>query len=858
MDCPHLMEHAELETGQSRRSPGDEPIPGYRLLALLGRGGFGEVWKCEAPGRLCKAIKFVYGNLQGLEGASAEEELRAIGHVKDIRHPFMLSMERVEIIDGELLIVTELADKSLHDVFAAYQQAGAAGIPRDELLAYLREAAEALDLLNIQYGLQHLDIKPQNLFLVSSHVKVADFGLVSSLGGRPGEGAVSLSAITPLYAPPEVFRGSLSAHCDQYSLAIVYQELLTGKPPFRGENLRQLLLQHTTAEPNLKSLPAPDRPVVAKALCKDPDGRFSTCTDFVLALATSHGSPTSLAQAGADSFGMDGFSRTAAQGERKLGSSSSIGRSETFLPGYRFLECIGCSPQAEIWIALAPGDKARQVKFLFGLNSTDKNREAEAIAWLNALSYPTLAYLKLIPLGPARLVVVTDWAELSLWKRYQQCQSQGLTGIPRVELLGRLRTAAETLDYLYEQHAIQHLGLNPRNLLLNGEALAIEGFGLMQVLYLPAGQPIPQAQKSYSAPELLRGNLSRACDQYSLALIYFDLVCGAGPRRSEGKPLLVAKRDLSLLPEPERGIVSRALCEDAHKRWPSATEFIRALQEAGAAPVKSTVNPASGETAGTANAAGAGEGLSPDEIISGLVATALKPNSAAPAVDNEAMACAGEFLLRKFSAPLPLGTARQRLEEFAQQCGAQVIRQDEEDLVLHIIRPRSFWQQCLGRQPGLELRIHLARPRLPAATPIEVTLQIATFDCRRKHGAQLLKELGLLLLESVRTALQVTAERRIEDRLVWQQTLPVRSILGDGTLGEVIDCKGKDISVNGIGFYLPRPLPTTLVSIDVPTNSEPSTLTVQANIVRVQRCGNGWYEVGALFLKKTEDQSVPA
>ena len=94
----------------------------------------------------------------------------------------------------------------------------------------------------------------------------------------------------------------------------------------------------------------------------------------------------------------------------------------------------------------------------------------------------------------------------------------------------------------------------------------------------------------------------------------------------------------------------------------------------------------------------------------------------------------------------------------------------------------------------------------------------------------------------------------MEERLVWQQTLPVRCILADGTLGEVIDCKGKDISANGIGFFLPRPLPTTLVSIDVPTDGDPSSVTVQANIVRVQRCGNGWYEVGALFLKKNEDQ----
>src|SRR2546421_3059817 len=226
------------------RQPNAEPIPGYRLIEPLGHGGFGEVWKCEAPGGLYKAIKFVYGNLNSLdsEGVRAEQELNALQRIKEVRHPFVLSTERIEVVEGELVIVMELADRSLHDYYGECQGSGLVGIPRDVLLRFIRDAAEALDHMNEKHNLQHLDIKPRNLFLISDRVKVADFGLVKHLERQSSSGV--LGGVTPLYAPPETFSGKISAHSDQYSLGIVYQELLTGHRPFDGKNIRQLAQQH--------------------------------------------------------------------------------------------------------------------------------------------------------------------------------------------------------------------------------------------------------------------------------------------------------------------------------------------------------------------------------------------------------------------------------------------------------------------------------------------------------------------------------------------------------------------------------------------------------------------------------------
>lgn len=268
-----------------RIEPQAEPIPGYKLIERLGAGGFGEVWKAEAPGGLLKAIKFVHGDLNALddsEGARAGQELKAMDRVRKVRHAYILSIERFEIIEGQLIIVTELADRTLWDRFRECNRDGMRGIPREELICYISEVAEALDFMNEEYDLQHLDIKPQNLFLVHKHVKVADFGLAKDLGGKAA--ATVTGGVTPVYAAPETFDGWLSRFSDQYSLAIVYQELLTGKRPFSGGSMRQLVMQHLQANPDLSDLPSCDQAVIARALAKDPEARFPRCVEFIKAL----------------------------------------------------------------------------------------------------------------------------------------------------------------------------------------------------------------------------------------------------------------------------------------------------------------------------------------------------------------------------------------------------------------------------------------------------------------------------------------------------------------------------------------------------------------------------------------------
>lgn len=276
-----------------------EPIPGYKLLDRLGAGGFGEVWKAEAPGGIFKAIKIIHGDLRSKDSdlvRYAEQELKALKRVKQVRHPYLLALDRYDIVDGRLMIVMELADCNLWDRFRECRDNNLPGIPRDELLEYMWETAEVLDLFNDQFQLQHLDIKPQNLFLLYNHVKVADFGQVKDLQGLMAQ---VTGGITPVYAAPETFDGIITRFCDQYSLACVYQELLTGVRPFDGSSMSQLLMQHLNLPPNLAPSPSGDRAALSRALAKRPEERWPNVSSFVKCLRGKSASSERVAVPGA-------------------------------------------------------------------------------------------------------------------------------------------------------------------------------------------------------------------------------------------------------------------------------------------------------------------------------------------------------------------------------------------------------------------------------------------------------------------------------------------------------------------------------------------------------------------------------
>lgn len=254
-------------------------IPGYRWVRCVGQGGSGVVYEATAPGGFAKAIKIVPIDANN---PLSEREREGLMLIRAIRHPYLLSIDRLDVDHDHLTIIMELADNNLRGEFNRHTQGGASGLPRDYLLRVLDETAEVLDLLNNTYKVQHLDVKPENLFLIAGHVKLGDFGLLRNI--ESGVVEQRLNAISPAYASPELFDGTVSRASDQYSLAVVYMEMLTGRQPYTAIELRQSAMQRLVRPPDLHPLPECDRPIIERALSRNPGDRFDLCRSLVDAL----------------------------------------------------------------------------------------------------------------------------------------------------------------------------------------------------------------------------------------------------------------------------------------------------------------------------------------------------------------------------------------------------------------------------------------------------------------------------------------------------------------------------------------------------------------------------------------------
>ncbi|HVP69424.1 MAG TPA: serine/threonine-protein kinase [Anaeromyxobacteraceae bacterium] len=297
--CPKCG--TDLRPAEDRVHPASQAWVGrviadrYRLIALLGEGGMGSVFKAEHV-RMGKAlaVKLLRGAFARDPAAVARFRSEA-QIVSRLSHPHTIAVfdfGEIEGDDGGFYLAMEyVPGKDLSAVMREQRrlpEARALHIA-DQLLGSLGEAHEA--------GIVHRDIKPANVMLMPTRtegdfVKVLDFGIAKlrDAGGDRGDTSAGAIIGTPNYLSPEQARGEeLDARADLYSVGAVLYELVSGRPPFMAPNPMAVVSAHLTQAPTPIGEMAPGvsagfAAVVHKALSKKPEDRFQTADDMRVAL----------------------------------------------------------------------------------------------------------------------------------------------------------------------------------------------------------------------------------------------------------------------------------------------------------------------------------------------------------------------------------------------------------------------------------------------------------------------------------------------------------------------------------------------------------------------------------------------
>ena len=251
----------------------------YQVVEEIGRGGMAVVYKAYHPalGRYV-AIKVLPRELS-FDASFVERFQREARAAGSLNHPHIVIVHDVGQIDDAHFIVMEYVDGP--SVTELLKRHGA--LPPKRAAAITAQIASALDYAH-GHGFVHRDIKPGNILVTADgNAKLTDFGIV-----RPSEGTrlTQTGSLlgTPAYMSPEQARGAgIGPATDIYSLGIVTYELLSGRVPFTGGTVA-VLHAHLHEPPDLAVLPEVVRPVVGKALAKDPQGRYPTAGAFAAAL----------------------------------------------------------------------------------------------------------------------------------------------------------------------------------------------------------------------------------------------------------------------------------------------------------------------------------------------------------------------------------------------------------------------------------------------------------------------------------------------------------------------------------------------------------------------------------------------
>jgi tetratricopeptide (TPR) repeat protein/tRNA A-37 threonylcarbamoyl transferase component Bud32 len=282
-DTPPPTKMMPLVGAPTEPGPGPGAPAGYELMAELGRGGMGVVYKArhQRLNRLVALKMILAGTYAGPRDlARLRSEAEAVAR---LQHPNITQIYAIEEHDGQPFLALELVDGvGLHQHLGRERFSFARAAVLAETLARAVHYAH-------QRGVVHRDLKPSNVLIAADGTpKITDFGLAKLLDTQSGPTATEGLLGTPNYMAPEQARGrgkEVGPAADIYSLGAILYELLTGRPPFRGGTVLETLDQVRAQEPRAphrlrRGLPRDLETICLKCLDKEPARRYRRAEDL--------------------------------------------------------------------------------------------------------------------------------------------------------------------------------------------------------------------------------------------------------------------------------------------------------------------------------------------------------------------------------------------------------------------------------------------------------------------------------------------------------------------------------------------------------------------------------------------------
>jgi serine/threonine-protein kinase len=267
-------------------------LAGYRIEEVIGRGGMGVVYRARRDGRTV-ALKLLAPEFVANAGFRArfehESRLAAI-----FDHPNIVPFIEAGEADGHMFISMGFVDGT--DLRALLRSNGA--LEPASAVAIVAQIADALDAAHAR-GLVHRDVKPGNVLVGATNAYLTDFGLTKDTAAPVKLTATGSFVGTIDYVAPEQIEGAApDGRADQYSLACLLFECLTGNLPFPRDQEVLVMWAHLQDQPPAVTPQRPELPraidaVIARALAKGPYDRFPSCSAMAAAAgdAIGRGSP---------------------------------------------------------------------------------------------------------------------------------------------------------------------------------------------------------------------------------------------------------------------------------------------------------------------------------------------------------------------------------------------------------------------------------------------------------------------------------------------------------------------------------------------------------------------------------------